>query len=45
MQPTVDLQKALPSPVGQQIFCIIGGGFVGVSTLLRLAALADIRPT
>ena len=29
---------AVPSEVWRQIFCIIGGGFVGVSALIRLAA-------
>ena len=31
-------REAVPSEVWRQIFCIIGGGFVGVSALLRLAA-------
>ena len=37
-------KEAVPSEVWRQIFCIIGGGFVGVSALLRLAAPADMRP-
>lgn len=31
-------REAVPSEVWRQIFCIIGGGFVGVSALMRLAA-------
>ena len=31
-------RAAVPSEVWRQIFCIIGGGFVGVSALMRLAA-------
>jgi hypothetical protein len=31
---TVD---AVPSDIWRQIFCVIGGGFVGVSALMRLA--------
>lgn len=31
-------KEAVPSEVWRQIFCIIGGGFVGVSALMRLAA-------
>ncbi|MFN4011320.1 MAG: hypothetical protein ACK4K8_15315 [Pannonibacter sp.] len=30
-------RDAVPSEVWRQIFCVIGGGFVGVSALLRLA--------
>lgn len=30
-------KEAVPSEIWRQIFCIIGGGFVGVSALLRLA--------
>ena len=30
-------REAVPSEVWRQIFCVIGGGFVGVSALLRLA--------
>lgn len=31
-------REAVPSEVWRQIFCIIGGGFVGISALLRLAS-------
>lgn len=31
-------REAVPSEVWRQIFCIIGGGFVGVSALMWLAA-------
>jgi hypothetical protein len=31
-------KEAVPSEIWRQIFCIIGGGFVGVSALMRLAA-------
>lgn len=31
-------REAVPSEFWRQIFCIIGGGFVGISALLRLAA-------
>ncbi|KFI31845.1 hypothetical protein CDV50_04535 [Haematobacter massiliensis] len=31
-------EEAVPSEIWQQIFCIIGGAFVGVSALLRLAS-------
>lgn len=34
--------QAVPSEVWRQIFSIIGGGFVGLSALMRLAA--DISP-
>lgn len=30
-------KESVPSEIWRQIFCIIGGGFVGVSALLRLA--------
>jgi hypothetical protein len=30
-------REAVPSEVRRQIFCVIGGGFVGVSALVRLA--------
>ncbi|MDZ5450484.1 hypothetical protein [Labrys sp. ZIDIC5] len=33
--------EAVPSEVWRQIFCFIGGGFVGVSALLRLVATAS----
>lgn len=38
-------RESIPSEVWRQIFCIVGGGFVGVSALLRLTASADMRPT
>ena len=39
-------KESVPSEIWRQIFCIIGGGFVGVSALLRLAAApADLRST
>lgn len=38
-------REAVPSEVWRQIFCIIGGGFVGVSVLLRLVAPMNGRPT
>ncbi|WP_324695174.1 hypothetical protein [Novosphingobium sp. RL4] len=31
-------REAVPSEVWRQIFCIMGGGFVGASALVRLAA-------
>ena len=31
-------KEAVPSEVWRQIFCIVGGGFVGASALARLAA-------
>ena len=31
-------KEAVPSEIWRQIFCIVGGGFVGVSALARLAA-------
>jgi len=31
-------KEAVPSEIWRQIFCIIGGGFVGVSALMRLGA-------
>lgn len=36
-------REAVPSEVWRQVFCIIGGSFVGVSALLRLAA-SSTRP-
>ncbi len=36
-------REAVPSEVWRQIFCIVGGGFVGVSALLRLAGGAFTR--
>ena len=38
-------KEAVPSEIWRQIFCIIGGGFVGVSALLRLAAPTNVRST
>lgn len=37
--------EAVPSEVWRQIFCIMGGGFVGVSALIRLAAPLEAQPT
>lgn len=37
-------KESMPSEILRQIFCIIGGGFVGVSALMRLAASPGIRP-
>lgn len=37
--------EAVPSEVWRQIFCIIGGIFVGVSALMRLATPMDTRPS
>lgn len=37
-------KEAVPSEVWRQIFCIIGGGLVGVSALMRLAVPVDTRP-
>lgn len=34
-------REAVPSEVWRQIFCIISGGFVGASALLRLVATAS----
>lgn len=34
-------KESVQSEIWRQIFCIIGGGFVGVSALLRLAAPLD----
>lgn len=31
-------KEAVPSDIWRQIFCIVGGGFVGVAALMRLAA-------
>lgn len=38
-------KESVPSEIWRQIFCIIGGGFVGVSALMRLAAPLGVRPT
>ncbi len=31
-------KEAVPSEIWREIFCIVGGGFVGISALVRLAA-------
>jgi len=31
-------KESVPSEIWRQIFCIVGGGFVGISALVRLAA-------
>ena len=36
-------KEAVPSEIWRQIFCIVSGGFVGVSALLRLATPAAPR--
>lgn len=38
-------KELVPSEIWRQIFCIIGGGFVGISALLRLAAPSASGPT
>ncbi|CAN7180359.1 hypothetical protein LJR098_000338 [Rhizobium sp. LjRoot98] len=38
-------REAVPSEIWRQIFCIIGGGVVGVSALLRLAPPMNGPPT
>jgi len=38
-------REAAPPEIWRQIFCIIGGGFAGVSALLRLAAPMNGWPT
>jgi hypothetical protein len=38
-------KESVPSEIWRQIFCIIGGGFVGISALLRLAAPSASGPT
>jgi len=38
-------KEAVPSEIWRQVFCIIGGAFVFVSALLRLAAPTGARPT
>ncbi|UHD44110.1 hypothetical protein LUX29_13665 [Aureimonas altamirensis] len=37
-------KEAVPSEIWRQIFCIVGGGFVGVSALMRLAAPMQMPP-
>lgn len=36
-------KESVPSEIWRQIFCIVGGGFVGVSALMRLAAPPGVR--
>jgi len=36
-------KEAVPSEIWRQIFCVIGGGFVGVSALLRLAGSHSVE--
>ncbi|MCM2505546.1 hypothetical protein NDN16_17920 [Aureimonas altamirensis] len=31
-------REAVPSEIWRQIFCIVGGGFVGIAAMMRLAA-------
>ena len=38
-------KESVPSEIWRQIFCIIGGAFVGVSALMRLAAPVAPRST
>ncbi|ENI4223716.1 hypothetical protein O3Z71_000197 [Pseudomonas aeruginosa] len=38
-------KESVPSEIWRQIFCIIGGGFVGASALMRLAVPTDARST
>lgn len=38
-------KEAVPSEIWRQIFCIIGGGLVGGSALMRLAVPAGSRST
>ncbi len=37
-------KENVPSEIWRQIFCIVGGGFAGVSALLRLAAPHSTKP-
>lgn len=37
--------EAVPSEVWRQVFCITGGGFVGVSALMRLGTSPMLRQT
>ena len=37
-------KEAVPSEIWRQIFCLVGGGFVGVSALMRLAAPLPSSP-
>lgn len=34
--------EAVPSEIWRQIFCVIGGGFVGVSALVRLGFTGEV---
>lgn len=38
-------KESVPSEIWRQIFCIVGGGFVGVSALMRLAVPQSTKPT
>ena len=38
-------KESVPSEIWRQIFCIVGGGFVGVTALMRLAVPTDARST
>lgn len=38
-------KESVPYEIWRQIFCILGGGFVGVSALMRLAAPAGTAST
>jgi hypothetical protein len=38
------IHEAVPSAIWRQIFCIVGGAFVGVSALMRLAGSANSWP-
>lgn len=37
-------KEAVPSEIWRQIFCLVGGGFVGVAALMRLAAPLPTSP-
>src|SRR5690606_834597 len=37
-------KESVPSEIWRQIFCIVGGGFVGVSALMRLAVPQSTKP-
>ena len=37
-------KEAVPSEIWRQVFCLVGGGFVGVSALMRLAAPSPTSP-
>jgi len=38
-------KESVPSDIWRQIFCIVGGGFVGVSALMRLGVLPTPQQT